>query len=414
MAVREYVGARYVPKYAGAWDNTKTYEPLTIVTVENVGSYTSKKNVPAGVDITNTEYWVLSGFTNGAIIDLQEDVTEIRGDIADIKVDVGRLKDHKYLIFGDSYDVESIVGASWSAQVIERLGLDAQVISAGGAGFIGTGYPTWANLFSNATITDPEDITDVIILGGQNDNHETQAAILAAMEAFQALVLVTCPNIERWHIGYIGWRSNAEAADYVLNTSTRKAYYNNADSLGWAIIPNICYTLTDPRYFEDAYNYTHPNADGVAAIGNNLEQYLLTGYCDVSWNFSTTAALDNTVVTAYTGAETINVGCEFHNGILKTVFTNKALRCAQELSGNTDFTLATLNYLYNPFIKRQSATALIQKPIAAGGGLSAVMFGVTTDRKLYINPSMMSDVSLTENAVFTFIGLSIPFISYLD
>ena len=48
------------------WDNTKTYEPLTIVYYQG-NSYTSRQSVPAGVDITDTTYWALTGNYNAQI-----------------------------------------------------------------------------------------------------------------------------------------------------------------------------------------------------------------------------------------------------------------------------------------------------------------------------------------------------------
>lgn len=66
--VRQYIGARYVPLFAdpAEWDNTKTYEPLTIV-LHKGNSYTSRQYVPAGIDINNNEYWALTGNYNAQI-----------------------------------------------------------------------------------------------------------------------------------------------------------------------------------------------------------------------------------------------------------------------------------------------------------------------------------------------------------
>lgn len=66
--VRQYIGARYVPIFAdpAEWDNTRTYEPLTIVLHEG-NSYTSRQHVPSGIDIGNTEYWALTGNYNAQI-----------------------------------------------------------------------------------------------------------------------------------------------------------------------------------------------------------------------------------------------------------------------------------------------------------------------------------------------------------
>ena len=48
------------------WDKTNTYEPLTIVYYQG-NSYTSRQSVPAGVDITDTTYWALTGNYNAQI-----------------------------------------------------------------------------------------------------------------------------------------------------------------------------------------------------------------------------------------------------------------------------------------------------------------------------------------------------------
>ena len=68
MSVSQYIGARYVPLFADplTWDITKTYEPLTIVYYQG-NSYTSRQAVPAGIDITNDEYWAITGNYNAQI-----------------------------------------------------------------------------------------------------------------------------------------------------------------------------------------------------------------------------------------------------------------------------------------------------------------------------------------------------------
>lgn len=69
---RQYIGARYVPIFGRKdedtieWDNTKPYEPLTIVLYEG-NSYTSRTYVPADVPITDTHYWALTGNYNAQV-----------------------------------------------------------------------------------------------------------------------------------------------------------------------------------------------------------------------------------------------------------------------------------------------------------------------------------------------------------
>lgn len=72
MAVREYIGARYVPIFgrvgeqSAEWDNSAPYEPLTVVLYQG-NSFTSRQYVPAGVDITNSEYWASTGIYNAQV-----------------------------------------------------------------------------------------------------------------------------------------------------------------------------------------------------------------------------------------------------------------------------------------------------------------------------------------------------------
>lgn len=70
MAVRQYIGARYVLDFAGDWDNTRDYEGLTVVKY-NAYSYVSKQAVPAGTAISNTDFWLLWADPNAQMAELR-------------------------------------------------------------------------------------------------------------------------------------------------------------------------------------------------------------------------------------------------------------------------------------------------------------------------------------------------------
>lgn len=80
----EYIGSRYVPQLEGAWDINKDYENFSIVTDTNNNSYTSKKNVPAGIELSNNEYWVMTGNFNAQVQQLINENTTIKNDIVTI------------------------------------------------------------------------------------------------------------------------------------------------------------------------------------------------------------------------------------------------------------------------------------------------------------------------------------------
>ena len=72
VGTRQYIGARYVPIFGRKgedsieWDNTAPYEPLTIVLYQG-NSYTSRQFVPVGVEITNQEFWAITGNYNAQV-----------------------------------------------------------------------------------------------------------------------------------------------------------------------------------------------------------------------------------------------------------------------------------------------------------------------------------------------------------
>lgn len=95
MAVRQYIGARYVPVFyensnnTAEWTSGVAYDPLTIVTY-NGNVYTSKKAVPVDVGdpSSNPDYWVQTGIVNPIVTDLTERVEELEEKIPYIIIPV--------------------------------------------------------------------------------------------------------------------------------------------------------------------------------------------------------------------------------------------------------------------------------------------------------------------------------------
>lgn len=87
VGTRQYIGARYVPLFGRKdeesieWDNTGEYEPLTIVLYQG-NSYTSRQFVPVGVEITNQEFWAITGNYN-AQIEMYRRETAAAREVAD-------------------------------------------------------------------------------------------------------------------------------------------------------------------------------------------------------------------------------------------------------------------------------------------------------------------------------------------
>lgn len=96
--MRQYIGARYVPKFDGTWVNNKTYEALTVV--DYLGdSYTSKKPVPVNTPPTDTDYWALTGAYNSQISNLATRVTDLENSL-----------NGEIYIFKSSFDTATVDG----------------------------------------------------------------------------------------------------------------------------------------------------------------------------------------------------------------------------------------------------------------------------------------------------------------
>ena len=84
---RQYIGARYVPKFyngshGAEWEDNAQYEPLTIVTYL-ANSYCSKKFVPAlaGNPTITPDYWVCISNFNAQVEILQESIDSVAEEI---------------------------------------------------------------------------------------------------------------------------------------------------------------------------------------------------------------------------------------------------------------------------------------------------------------------------------------------
>lgn len=264
--MRQYIGARYVPKFDGDWDNTKPYEAMVVVSY-NGNSYTSKKNVPVGVSPTNTSYWALTGDYNSLVSELREKVDAID----DMFYDVDYLKTKKYIFIGDSY---SEFDHSWLNLIKYKLDLtegeNCFSFSQGGTGFT-IGFPDWIGAITN--LNAPDDIDYIIVLGGYNDRGGV--GIVNAIESFCNVARGRFPKAKIL-IGFVGW--NAHEYDSFL-VDTFKQYKEGAKSAGAVYIDNIEYALHNYSYV--AVDGFHPVNTGSASIYNSLLEFLMSGHTNV-------------------------------------------------------------------------------------------------------------------------------------
>ena len=148
VGARQYVGARYVPIFGRAgeetveWDDLAPYEPLTVVMHEGV-SYVSRRYVPAGILITDTAYWVETYRFNAQVEQYRQQVLRFQDQIDD------------RVPFPDS------------DTPLQRFGQIGQVLSS-----LGEGFTQWAD-----PVTVTEEVAGPIIDAWLDDHPEATTSI---------------------------------------------------------------------------------------------------------------------------------------------------------------------------------------------------------------------------------------------
>lgn len=269
MSVRQYIGARYVPRFStvndGVWDNSYTYEALEIVKYGN-DYYTSKKPVPTGVAITNTEYWVLTGNYNGAIGNLQEQIDDITQDVSDIEDTIEAMQNRFFIFIGDSYNTtDTPTGGTqivpWGPLVAQMLGLEAsQYISHGvsGAGWYAT--PTFLTQLQDVAsqISDLSKVTDIVILGSVNDG-DNYSAVGSNIGTLSTYVNDNMPNA-KVYIGNPDWSKSATLRKQMATMEQWKM--DRARSSRIVVIPKLYQAYH--QYF------THQSDDHPTSAGSGM------------------------------------------------------------------------------------------------------------------------------------------------
>ena len=198
MAVREYVGARYVPLFADPieWNDKRTYEPLTIVEHEG-NSYTSRQFVPLGIDIANESFWALTGNYNAQVEQYRQEVKSFDGritenaaniaknakDIEAVKTVADNLESHvgtEFIVIGDSWsdtDPSTTPYIKWPITFQKYTRMNIHNYARNGASVVGsTPDPGQSGNFLGQvnkaiadTSFDHSRVELIVIMGGVND-----------------------------------------------------------------------------------------------------------------------------------------------------------------------------------------------------------------------------------------------------
>ena len=331
MAIRQYIGARYVPRFMGTYNASQLYEVLDVVDNGLGTSYILKKPAPVGTPVTNTNYWAIYGATSGAIINLQNQIDAINESLFDCQTF------KKLVIITDSYGNRTNGGGLTVGDILTNDGWDIKHYAAyAGGGFV---QPS-ANWLPQKAVDytgDHTEITDVVFCCGANDNVGTVAAIQSDVESGLSIVRASYPlakiHIIPWGVSFVNllWAQ-------VLKENTVEAYNRAVNNFANCVVAkNAQYMLRNSELLDA--DKIHPNASGVDYIADAVNGYLSGNEIDVHHiiysSLTPTANVSNFVGGTIT--------MERHNENVLITQQN-----AGGLLGTFDFTPAAISVSINP------------------------------------------------------------------
>lgn len=320
-SIRQYIGARYVPKFIDdPWTDIIEYEALSVVSVGGT-SYISGTTVPVGTPISDRNYWHIYGASSGAIINLQNQIDDMNdGDVpgslqAQINTNAsnitalttyaeGDYKKYKKIVhLGDSYGTYPDSDGRTVAQGLINDGWDVVFEkSYGGAGFTKTGAYDIASYLSEYT-GNKDEVTDVVFCCIGNDNSgnflSIRNAVIAGINTAKSLYKNAEIHIFPWGVIF----QNTQVA-YNLRTSSVAAYRAACQIAGAHFVENARYIMRNTNLMQN--DFQHPNTQGVANLRTQLGGYLAGNEVNVDYEISPTFTNTDTEITGFVpGAITI-------------------------------------------------------------------------------------------------------------
>ena len=250
-------------KYMGTWSVNKQQPPYSIVIDGNTG-YLSLVPVPAGIDISNTEYWVVIANFTALIGDLGERVEDLEEDVNKLNMHDAPWNQRKIIYVGDSWGVgqtatPGVFVQGWPYYVTQRLNPAASYNMCVSNARFNTAqtesqrYGKQLETFKlNHTEAECLAITDIVIGGGINDTYAPSADIVNQTDDYGAY----------WMHNYIN--------QYFPNAKVSMLFLNNVPDFGTQGWFNA-FTVVMRKYKDICIKYDWHYIEGSEYIGKDYE-----------------------------------------------------------------------------------------------------------------------------------------------
>lgn len=247
MTTTTFKGARYIVKFADPieWDSANAYEAIESVQY-NGSTYISRQPVPAGVQLDNTDFWLLWADPNAQMEELRQAVQSYIDTVDDIQDEIG-----------EGFDSVNTIALAIADEISARQAADNAIQDQIGAGF--DDVNTIAKAISdeetariaadNALQSEIEDSDIEIFTGAANESPNITADWLLVKMKRSAIELGICNNNDNYTHPYEG-TSNPLAW---LNANPGYIFAHNCAFSGGETSASILANHYDMRY--DGVNY---------------------------------------------------------------------------------------------------------------------------------------------------------------
>lgn len=303
----EYTGMRYVPVFADPpeWSSANSYEPLEIV-IHQGNSYTSKTFVPVGIDISDPQYWALTGNYNAQVEQYRQEVLKFDGRInanAQAIVNLkGELLSQKHMVLiGDSYTNPAVpLGNTplWWEYVCKNLNVVAHNYAKGGAGYQVPGklFSTQvANAVADASY-DHKMVEYCVVYGGINDIGQITATMVQNVYDALQKEFVNAKVVIALNAGQKNQRNHSNNR----RTLVRDMAQSGIDMFSTAGI----------ELFIDTVDTTHPSTQGNKVLG----AYMTSKIGGIGFSYVSTA---QGTIAPISGSVLGNPFAIFENDVIK-------------------------------------------------------------------------------------------------
>lgn len=305
----QYIGARYVPIFGRKnentieWDNSKPYEPLTIVLYQG-NSYTSRQYVPDGTDINNIDFWANTGNYNAQIEQYRQEVKTLASNVQtntnDIITNTNNITtntdcltalnantvDKATILYNNIINAKKfnivIFGDSWTQ--VENKSLEAgmkayanveSIHNYGVSGAYIKDIDTQIERFKNDTSYNHNNITHVVVVAGTNNVFWNRPITLEEVSAVARNIANAFPNGAEIHY----FPDNSRT----INEGRNNFYVNilNGFSQWAAIHPEFLsmFGYNNGEFFkgDDTYGVQHLTPNGYQQMGRWIMNILMGG-----------------------------------------------------------------------------------------------------------------------------------------